>query len=173
MIRTIVVYGAIAGFITIGVMIATIVVMGGHGSMILGYLEMLLALSMIFVGVRRYRDTVCGGVVKFGPALLVGLGIAGVAGVAYVVGWEIYLAATHYTFMDQYAAAYIAGKRSVGVTGAALAAEIARMDEMKAQYANPLYRLPMTFMEIVPVGLLVALASAGLLRNPRLLPARA
>ncbi|HEX7945687.1 MAG TPA: DUF4199 domain-containing protein [Phenylobacterium sp.] len=173
MIRTIVVYGAIAGFITIGVMIATIVLMGGHGSMILGYLEMLIAFSMIFVGVKRYRDTVCGGVVKFGPALLVGLGIAGVAGVAYVIGWEIYLAATHYTFMDQYAAAYIAGKRSVGVTGAALAAEIAKMDEMKAQYANPLYRLPMTFMEIVPVGLLVALASAGLLRNPRLLPARA
>ena len=173
MIRTIVVYGAIAGFITIGVMIATIILVGGHGSMIVGYLEMLIALSMIFIGVKRYRDTVCGGVVKFGPALLVGLGIAGVAGVAYVIGWEAYLAATHYTFMDKYAAAYIAGKQSVGVTGAALAAEVAKMETMKAEYANPLYRLPLTFMEIVPVGLLVALASAGLLRNPRLLPAKA
>jgi len=37
---------------------------------------------------------------------------------------------------------------------------------------NPLFRLPMTFVEIFPVGLLIALVSAGLLRNPRFLPAR-
>jgi hypothetical protein len=39
-------------------------------------------------------------------------------------------------------------------------------------YDNPLYRLPMTFAEIFPVGLLVTLVSAVLLRNPRFLPAR-
>jgi hypothetical protein len=47
------------------------------------------------------------------------------------------------------------------------------MDEMKAQYANPLFRLPMTFVEIFPVGLLVSLVTAALLRNSRFLPARA
>ena len=48
----------------------------------------------------------------------------------------------------------------------------AEMAEMKRNYANPLYRMPMTFAEIFPVGLLVALVSAALLRNPRFLPAR-
>jgi hypothetical protein len=47
------------------------------------------------------------------------------------------------------------------------------MDAFKRQYANPLFRLPMTFAEIFPVGVLVSLVSAAILRNPRVLPARA
>ena len=46
------------------------------------------------------------------------------------------------------------------------------MRAMAEAYRNPLFRLPMTFVEIFPVGLLIALVSAGLLRNPRFLPAR-
>ena len=46
------------------------------------------------------------------------------------------------------------------------------MDAFKIQYADPLFRLPMTFVEIFPVGVLVSLISAGLLRNRRFLPAR-
>jgi hypothetical protein len=38
------------------------------------------------------------------------------------------------------------------------------------QYADPLYRLPMTFTESFPVGVLVSLMSEALLRNPRFLP---
>ncbi len=41
---------------------------------------------------------------------------------------------------------------------------------MAESYRNPLFRIPMTFIEIFPVGLLVALISAALLRNPKLLP---
>ena len=40
-------------------------------------------------------------------------------------------------------------------------------------YANPLFRLPITFTEILPVGLIVSLISALLLRNSRFMPARA
>ena len=40
------------------------------------------------------------------------------------------------------------------------------------QYRNPLFRLPMTFIEIFPVGVIVSLATAALLRNSRFLPAR-
>jgi hypothetical protein len=48
----------------------------------------------------------------------------------------------------------------------------AEMDAFRVQYANPLFRLPMTFAEIFPVGVLVSLISAAILRNPRVLPAR-
>jgi hypothetical protein len=44
------------------------------------------------------------------------------------------------------------------------------MQAMQVKYANPLFRLPMTFVEIFPVGLLVSAVSAGLLRNSRFLP---
>ena len=56
--------------------------------------------------------------------------------------------------------------------GAALQAEIESMSELRAQYADPLFRLPMTFLEIFPVGLVVALGSAAVLRNSKVLPAQ-
>ncbi len=175
MLKTAFFYGAVSGAVTIAVMTAGIAFSGGEGtgaSHAFGYLVMLIALSMIFIAVKRYRDRELGGVIKFRPAFLLGLAIAAVAGVFYVAGWEIYLAATDYAFMDQYAAAAIEAKRAAGVTGPSLDAFIADMQAMTENYANPLFRLPITFIEIFPIGLIIALASAALLRNPKLFPAR-
>jgi hypothetical protein len=133
---------------------------------------MLIALSFIFVGVKRYRDRALGGVIKFLPAFLIGLGISMVAGIIYVFAWEISLALTHYTFMNDYVDAAIAGERAKGVHGPELDAFIAQMAQMKAMYANPLFRLPMTFIEIFPVGLVISIVAALLFRNSRFLPAR-
>ncbi|WP_293907019.1 DUF4199 domain-containing protein [Phenylobacterium sp.] len=171
MARTILIYGLISGLIIVLGSTGTIAVFG-HGSVWLGYLVMLIALSVVLVGVKQHRDQALGGVIRFHTALLMGLGIAGIASVAYVAAWEAYLAATHYVYMDQYTAQILAAKRAAGVTGAAYAKLAAQMETMRRQYANPLYRFAMTFAEIFPVGLLVALVSAALLRNPRFLPAR-
>jgi polyferredoxin len=174
MIRIIFTYGLISGVVIILSITGTTFTVGDYGgaSLWLGYLIMLVALSSILVGVRQHRDQTLGGVIKFRTALMVGLGIALVASLAYVLIWEVYLAATHYSYMDKYAAAGLAAKRAAGVTGAAYAKAVADAETMRRQYANPLYRLPETFLEIFPVGLLIALASAALLRNPRFLPAK-
>jgi hypothetical protein len=171
MTRIIVTYGLISGVIIILGILASMA-LAGH-SLWLGYLIMLVALSSILVGVKQHRDQALGGVIRFWPALGLGLAIALVATVAYVIVWEIYLALTHYRFMDEYAAQMLAAKRAAGVSGEAYAKAVAEAESMKAQYANPIFRFFMTAAEIFPVGLLIALASAALLRNPRFLPARA
>ena len=133
-------YGFLSGLVIILTMITGIVFSGRESffsSEWFGYLVMLVALTFIFVGVKRYRDIERGGVIKFGIAFAMGLAIAAAA----------------------------------GVSGAALAAEMAKLESMRTNYANPLLRIPMTFMEIFPVGFLVSLVSALLLRNPRVLPA--
>jgi hypothetical protein len=182
MFKTALTYGSISGVIIISVIVLGIIVSGGaHGdggggifsSVWFGYLVMLIALSMVFLAVRDYRNKTLGGVIKFLPAFLLGLMIAMVAAVAYMIAWEFYLAATKYAFVDTYVAHAIEAERASGATGAALEAKIAELNTMKAQYANPLFRLPMTFLEIFPVGLLIALISAAVLRNPKVLPARA
>lgn len=176
MTRIIFTYGLISGLIIITGIIGTILVAHGgppHSNVYLGYLIMLVALSSILVGVKSYRDKTLGGVIRFWPAFLMGLGIAAVASLAYVLVWEGYLAVTHYDFMDKYTASILAARRAEGISGAAYARLVAEMDAMKTSYANPLYRMPMTFAEIFPVGLLVALVSAALLRFPKFLPARA
>lgn len=175
MTRIIVTYGLVSGAVIILGMIATIVFNGGapHSNVWLGYLIMLVALSAILVGVKQHRDQNRGGVIRFVPAFLVGLGIAVAASLAYIVIWEVYLAVTDYSFMDQYVAATLEAKRAEGLSGGAYAAEVRKLQDMADAYENPLYRMPMTFAEIFPVGLLVAIVSAALLRNPRFLPAKA
>lgn len=175
MLRKILWFGALAGLLVGLPLFAMTVGMNGKPplkyGMALGYLIMLIALSTVFVAVKRQRDIDQGGVIRFWPAFGLGLGISLVASVLYVAAWEAALAVTHMDFGAEYAKILIAQQQANGVTGDALARFTAEMERFKAQYANPLYRLPMTFCEIFPVGVLVSLVSAALLRNGRFLPA--
>jgi hypothetical protein len=175
MLALILAFGLAAG-ILVAVPMCLMVTHSEHGSAaqsyLVGYLTMMLALSLVFVGVKRYRDRVQGGVIRFWTALGMGLAISAVAGVVYVIGWEITLALTDYAFVDSYAAAAIEAKRASGAGPAEIAKVAAEMATFKLQYMNPWFRLPVTFVEIFPVGVVISLVSAGLLRNSRFLPAR-
>lgn len=173
--RIILVYGLIAGAVVISTIAANIAmsdVPPHEHSMWLGYLVMLVGLSLVFVGIKQHRDRHLGGVIRFGTALLVGLGISVVAGAVYVVGWEAYLALTGDDFMARYAEGMIEAEQARGVSGAELEALREQMDKFAEQYKSPWFRMPLTFLEIFPVGVLVTLVSAALLRNPRVLPAK-
>ena len=167
--RIALVYGLLSGAIVIGGVILGMELSGGDGDFQvlewLGYLIMLVALSLVFVGIRQYRDQELGGVITFGKAALTGIAISAVASIVYVAVWEIYLAATDYAFIGEYTAGLIESQRADGLQGPELEAFINEMEAMNANYARPLYRLPLTFVEIFPVGLLVTLISAAVLRK--------
>ena len=165
-------YGVIAGVLTI-IMIITAMESDSEiasTSMWFGYLVMLITLSLVFVGMKRYRDLEHGGVIRFWKALGLGVSIAAIAGLVYVLVWEAYLAATDHAFMDDYAAHLIEGYEAEGLSGAALAAKIEELEQVKVMYGKPWLRVLFTFSEIFPVGLLVSLVSAALLRKPSFLP---
>ncbi len=169
------IYGTLAGLVIISVMMTGILAADRDSffaSMWFGYLVMLVAMTFMFVGVKSYRDVEHGGIIRFKPAFLMGLGIAAVAAIAYILVWEVYLAATGYRFMDDYLAGIASDLRAQGKGAAEVAREMAQYEWMRASYPNPLIRIPLTFAEIFPIGLLAALVSAALLRNPKLLPAR-
>ena len=176
MLRTILKYGVIAGLVVGGFELVTFTAFSGMPplkyGMLIGYTTMLIALSAVFVGIKRHRDVDRGGVIGFWPAFGVGLGISFVAGLFYVAAWEAVQAMTHMDFATSYSKAIIASEKAKGASAESLAKLSADMEAFKLQYADPLFRLPMTFVEIFPVGVLVSLISAGLLRNSRFLPAR-
>jgi hypothetical protein len=176
MLKAILKYGVIAGVVVGGFELITFSLFSGMPplkyGMVIGYTTMLIALSAVFVGIKRHRDVERGGVIGFWPALGIGLGISFIAGIFYVVAWEAVQAMTHMDFPTAYANAILASEKAKGASAAKLAELSAQMAEFKVQYADPMFRLPMTFVEIFPVGVLVSLVSAALLRNPRLLPAR-
>ena len=169
--RIMLVYGGLAGAIAIAAMLINMV--AKVHSLLLGYLILFAALSMIFVGIKTYRDRELGGVIRFWTAFGVGMGIAMVASVIYVVIWEIYLIATDYSFMDEYVRAMGAEKRAEGASAAELARMQADMRAMGESYNNSLLmRIGFTLLEILPVGLIVSVVSAALLRKSSFLPAR-
>ncbi len=142
------------------------------GGMLVGYLTMIVALTMVFIGVKQYRDKVRGGTIRFLPAFGVGLAISTVACLFYVVGWEISMAFSEFDFTRYYSNYMIESAKAKGGSPEQIAQAAADAKEFVAMYGNPLFRMPITFIEMFPVGLLVSLISAAILRNSRVLPAR-
>ncbi len=175
MLRISLVYGILAGAMIIGSAILSLNLTPGNTHMAalewLGYLVMVIGLSAIFIGVKRYRDQQGGGVIRFWTAMTVGLGISVVAALIYVAAWEVNLSLTDHRFYADYTASQIAAKQESGATAEQMEAAIAEGEVMQARYANPFYRIPITFLEIFPVGLIISLISAAILRNSRILPA--
>jgi hypothetical protein len=66
-------------------------------------------------------------------------------------------------FVTQMGDKYFEKLRAEGTTQA-------KIDEYAAMYANPIIRFSMTLMEIAPLGILISLLSAGLLRMRGFLP---
>jgi hypothetical protein len=171
--RIISVYGGIAGLIVIASILLSMSITGhGAAGLIVGYLSMLIGLSMVFVGVKKYRDEQLGGVIRFSTALGVGFGIALIASLFYALGWEVYLFATGYRFMPDYIASVIDAKRASGASAAEISRLTAEMQEFAKTYANPVQRLLMTVSEIAPVAVVMTLVSAALLRKPNFMSAR-
>ncbi len=169
-------FGVIGGLIVAVPMIVLMVAVSPSaffkGGIVYGYTSMLIALTAVFFGVKHYRDKVLGGVIKFGTALLIGLGISFIASVLYAIGWEISLAWSGYDFAGMYSKMMIDAAHSKGGSPEAVQKAVAAAEAFGTNYRNPWYRFPLSFLEMFPVGVLVALISAALLRNSRLLPAR-
>jgi hypothetical protein len=144
-------------------------------SEILGYSSMVLSFLLVFFGIRSYRDTVAGGTIGFSKAFQVGILITLVTCAMYVIAWEIAYFNFFPDFLDHYSAHALAKMRSSGASEAEIRETTAKMAELAKSYTNPLFNSAVTFMEVFPVGLIMTLISAAILRrkHPKDAPASA
>jgi hypothetical protein len=161
--RLILIYGSTAGLVII--VTNTLSLEFGRGQAWLGFLVMFIAFSTIYVAIRQYRDQDLGGVISFGTAALMGIGISAIAGVIYVAIWELYLVVTDYQFIEAYAGGIVEARELAGANEAELAQAAADAEDFRSSYSNLFFRLPVTFLEVFPPGILVSLVSAMALRN--------
>jgi hypothetical protein len=167
--KLVLVYGIIAGVIVAALM----AISTGYfcakgdfeGGMIYGYSAMIIAFSMIFVGVKSFRDKHNGGTINFGKAFKIGLFISLIASTIYVISWLINYYLFIPDFIDRYVAAMLNKAKSSGISADELAKQTAEMAQMKEWYKNPLFVILMTYVEILPVGLLVTLITALILKR--------
>jgi len=174
--KTILTFGVISGVIASLMMIATVPFMRrpdfDHGY-ILGYTTIVLSLMLTFFGVRSYRDNVANGQITFGKAFAVGLAITVISCVFYVATWEVIYFRFMPDFMDQYGIHVLQKMQASGATAAAIQQKSQELNQLKVMYKNPLLNMAMTFIEPFPVGLVITLLSAAVLRKkPQSQPAQ-
>jgi hypothetical protein len=161
-------YGLLSGLVLAGTMAVTVPfehhIKASYG-MLVGYTTMVLSFLIVFVGVKHYRDTECGGSITFGRAFAAGALMMLISCVCYVAMWEALSATVERNFAHDYAAGMVKRAQDSGLQGAALEQKIAEAHRFEAMYANPLYRMSMTLLEPLPVGLVMALVTAGILRR--------
>ena len=126
---------------------------------------MLLAFSLIFVGTKITRDKYNGGFISFGKAFRVGLFITLIAATIYVLVWLIDYYIFIPDFADKYAAQAVKKLQESGATAEAIAKKAKEMEDFSRMYKNPFFNTLITYSEIVPVGLLVSLISAFILKK--------
>ena len=166
--KVVLTFGLIAGVIISVLMDGSLLIankIGSGHSMLLGYTMMVASFLLIYFGVRSYRDNNLAGQISFGRAFACGILIALITTVIYVATWEIIYFTFIPHFMDGYFAAQIHKVQSAGFDPATAAAKIAAIQHSQQLYQNPFVNMAYTFIEPLPVGILITLISAALLRR--------
>lgn len=170
--KTIFIYGLISGAVVSAVML---IGMNYYShcegsvdyttSMLVGYASMIIAFSMVFIGIRNYRDKYNSGVISFGKAFKIGLFIVLIASTLYVVAWLIDYNYFIPDFAEKYAKHMIEELKTSGAPQAEIDAKAIEMTEFTMMYKNPFYNALITYAEILPVGLIVTLISSFILKR--------
>jgi len=176
--KIVLVYGSISGLLMVAMFVISFALMEAgilsfDTSELFGYTVMIVVMSLIFFGVKSFRDKHSNNAITFGKAFKVGVSIAAVASFFYATGWEVYyntMPDVKETFMQRYTDMTIKKMQYDGKTQEEIDAKLVEMKSFAQMYENPFIRYGMTLMEIFPLSLVIALISAGILRRKEMLP---
>jgi ethanolamine transporter EutH len=162
-------YGLIMGAIIAIQMVVTINICYQNSnwepSEIVGWLSMIIVSSLIFIGVRNYRNKYQDGIISFAKAFKLGAGMALIAATIYVITWLVFYYCFVPDFMEKYSQHVLNMAAKNGATAAEIAEETSKMKSMSDMYKNPLFVILLTYAEILPLALVVSLVSALILKR--------
>ena len=162
--KTILVFGLISGVIMATLMFGTLPFTNSpwlqSHSMFIGYTTMVLSFMLVFFGIRSYRENVGGGTITFGRAFAVGILITLISSVLYVITWEIMYFGIP-SFGERFMTMCVAHIKSSGASPEAIQTQLNQLKYLD----NPFINAAMSFVEPFPVGLIITLISALILRR--------
>lgn len=161
--KTVLTFGLISGALITIMMWGTIPFMhkiGYNRALIIGYTTMVLSFMMVFFGIRSYRENYGGGAITFGRAFAIGILITLISSVIYVISWE-----TMYFGLPGFGAKFVATySEMIKNSGDSPEKIQAQLDMMKS-LNNPFFNAAIAFIEPLPVGLIITLISALVLKK--------
>lgn len=163
MINNIFKNGILGGIIAAIVMASMVFYMkanpGQEPNAIIGFIGMLFAFTFLIVGIKQQRE-INNGTITFGKAFLTGLGISFVISTMYVLVWLVIYYNFFPDFMEKYSEMALKNTSSEE-----LAAKTTEINQMAAWYKSPLMIILLTYMEILPIGIVVSLIGALILKK--------
>src|SRR5579864_5995833 len=166
--KIIVTFGLISGAISSLMMIA-LVTFGGRIAFdrgaIIGNTSIVLSFLMVFFGIRTYRDNIGNGQITFVKAFAVGISITLISCVCYVVTWEVIYYNFIPGFWDAYGTHLVEKLTASGANPAAIQAKLEQVRKYRELYKNPFFNAALTVIDPFPIGLVITLISALVLRR--------
>jgi hypothetical protein len=167
--KAILTFGLISGVVSSVMMCGTMLFFHdpdhGEKGLVVGYTAIVLSFLLVYFGIRSYRDNLAGGTITFGRGFTIGICITLISCAFYVVTWEVLYFNFLHGIMDSYFARQIAKVQSTAGSPQAIKAQVASIRHSQQLYENPFVNALYTFMEAFPVGLLITLISAAILRR--------
>lgn len=167
--KTVWTFGLISGAIIAAMMLLTMPFedrIGYDRAVVIGYTTMVAAFLLVFFGIKSYRDNVGNGEITFWRALAIGALITAISSVCYTVTWEA-LFFGRPAFAARFQEYEVAHVKASGKSQAEIDKQLADMKRFSELYRNPAFNSAVTFLEPLPVGLVIALISAGILSRKR------
>ena len=166
--KTVLTFGLISGAIMSLLMLATLPFhdrIGFNYGLVVGYTTIVLSFMLVFFGIRSYRDNVNGGTITFARAFGVGILITLITCLSYIGTWEVIYFKLMPDFAEKFTKYAVDQVIASGASKEMIDAKILEMKSLTAMLNNPLLNAAMTFTEPFPVGLIVTLISAAILRR--------
>ena len=135
---------------------------------VIGYTAMVVVFSLTFFGIRNYRDKQLNGVISFRKAFKTGALIAFIGSTVYIIVWLFYYYLFVPDFLDKYIAHMMQRTADSGASAAEIVNKKKEMDDFREMYKNPGFVILITYFEVLPVGLVVALISSLILKRKKI-----
>ena len=168
--KIVVTFGLISGAVSSLIMIALVTFgdrIGFDRGAVIGNTSIVLSFLMVFFGIRTYRDNIGNGQITFLRAFGVGLSITLISCIFYVITWEVIYYNFIPGFWDAYGNHLVEKLTASGASPAAIQAKVEQVRKYKELYKNPLFNATLTFIHPFPIGLVMTLFSALVLRQKR------
>jgi hypothetical protein len=155
--------GILGGIIAAIVMASMVYYMkinpGQEPNAIMGFMGMFLAFIFIILGIKQER-AINNGAITFKRAFLTGLAISFIISTIYVLVWLVIYYNFFPDFMEKYSEMALKN-----TSPEELVAKTTEMNQMKEWYKNPLMIILLTYMEIFPLGIVISLIGALILKK--------
>jgi len=178
MTKTVLTFGILSGLI-IAALVWTTATLADRDAIaferldIVGYASMLIALTMVFFGIKSYRDKVGKGTITFWKGVQVGFLISLISAFLYwggAISYGIVNPNFEANFIRKFTDLKVNKPAEQGAPQAQIDKAKSEVEMMQTLFKNPVLFFLVCLMEMLPVGIVVTLISAALMRRRELLP---